>query len=61
MGVKTDGVHKHNDPTGLERYKIGDPDYIDVDDYRATPEGTIISAGHGSIQHLTYLQHGDKP
>ena len=61
MGVKTDGVYKHNDPTGLERYKIGDPDYIDVDDYRATPEGTIISAGHGSIQHLTYLLRGDKP
>ena len=61
MGVKTDGVYKHNDPSGLERYKIGDPDYIDVDDYRATPEGTIISAGHGSIQHLTYLERGDKP
>ena len=61
MGVKTDGVYKHNDPTGLERYKIGDPDYIDVDDYRATPEGSIISAGHGSIQHLTYLLRGDKP
>lgn len=61
MGVKTDGVYKHNDPSGLERYKIGDPDYIDVDDYRSTPEGTIISAGHGSIQHLTYLARGDKP
>lgn len=61
MGVKTDGVYKHNDPSGLERYKIGDPDYIDVDDYRATPEGTIVSAGHGSIQHLTYLARGDKP
>ena len=61
MGVKTDGVYKHNDPTGLERYKIGDPDYIDVDDYRATPEGSIISVGHGSIQHLTYLLRGDKP
>lgn len=60
MGVKTDGVYKHNDPSGLDRYKIGDPDYIDVDDYRATPEGTIISAGHGSIQHLTYLARGDK-
>ena len=61
LGVKTDGVYKHNDPTGLDRYKIGDPDYIDVDDYRSTPEGTIISAGHGSIQHLTYLARGDKP
>lgn len=61
MGVKTDGVYKHNDPSGLERYKIGDPDYIDVDDYRSTPEGTIISAGHDSIQHLTYLARGDKP
>lgn len=60
MGVKSDGVYKHNDPSGLDRYKIGDPDYIDVDDYRATPEGTIISAGHGSIQHLTYLARGDK-
>lgn len=61
MGVKTDGVYKHNDPSGLDRYKIGDPAYIDVDDYRSTPEGTIISAGHGSIQHLTYLARGDKP
>ena len=61
MGVKTDGVYKHNDPSGLDRYKIGDPDYIDVDGYRATPEGTIVSAGHGSIQHLTYLARGDKP
>lgn len=61
MGVKTDGVYKHNDPSGLDRYKIGDSDYIDVDDYRSTPEGTIISAGHGSIQHLTYLARGDKP
>ena len=61
MGVKTDGVYKHNDPSGLDRYKIGDPDYIDVDGYRATPEGTIVSAGHGSIQNLTYLARGDKP
>lgn len=61
MGVKNNGVYEHNDLSGLDRYKIGDLEYINVDDYRATPEGTIISAGHGSIQHLTYLSRGDIP
>lgn len=61
MGVKTDGVYKEDDPSGLNRYKAGDPYYTDVDDYNSIPEGSIVSVGHGSVQHLTYLQHGDKP
>lgn len=61
VGVKADGVYKQDDPSGLNRYKAGDPYYTDVNDYNSIPEGSIISVGHGSVQHLTYLQHGDKP
>ena len=61
VGVKADGVYKQDDPSGLNRYKAGDPYYTDVNDYNSIPEGSIISVGHGSVQYLTYLQHGDKP
>ena len=61
MGVKSDGVYKQDDPSGLNRYKAGDPEYTDVDDYNSIPEGSVVSVGHGSVHHLTYLQHGDKP
>lgn len=61
VGVKADGVYKQDDPSGLNRYKAGDPYYTDVDDYNSIPEGSIVSVGHGSVQRLTYLQHGDKP
>ena len=61
VGVKADGVYKQDDPNGLNRYKAGDPYYTDVDDYNSIPEGSIVSVGHGSVQRLTYLQHGDKP
>ena len=61
VGVKADGVYKQDDPSGLNRYKAGDPYYTDVKDYNSIPEGSVISVGHGSVQHLTYLQHGDKP
>lgn len=61
QGEKTDGVYKEDDPSGLNRYKAGDPFYTDVNDYNSIPEGSIISVGHGSVQRLTYLQHGDKP
>ena len=61
MGVKSKGVYKGDDPSGLNRYKAGDPEYADVDDYNSIPEGSVISVGHGSVHHLTYLQHGDKP
>ena len=61
QGEKTDGVYKEDDPSGLNRYKAGDPYYTDVKDYDSIPEGSIVSVGHGSVQHLTYLQHGDKP
>ena len=61
VGVKSDGVYKQDDPSGLNRYKAGDPYYTDVDDYNSIPEGSIVSVGHGSVQRLTYLQHGDKP
>ena len=61
MGVKTDGVYKEDDSSGLNRYKAGDPYYTDVKDYNSIPEGSIVSVGHGPVQRLTYLQHGDKP
>ena len=61
QGEKTDGLYKEDDPSGLNRYKAGDPYYTDVKDYDSIPEGSIVSVGHGSVQHLTYLQHGDKP
>ena len=61
VGVKAGGVYKQDDPSGLNRYKAGDPYYTDVEDYNSIPEGSVISVGHGSVQHLTYLQHGDKP
>lgn len=61
MGVKSDGVYKKDDPSGLNLYKAGDPYYTDVDDYNSIPEGSVVSAGHGSVQHLTYLHYGDKP
>ncbi|RAG56214.1 adhesin, partial [Burkholderia multivorans] len=61
MGVKSDGVYKEDDPSGLNLYKAGDPYYTDVDDYNSIPEGSVVSAGHGSVQHLTYLHYGDKP
>lgn len=61
MGVKADGVYKQDDPSGLNCYKAGDPYYTDVEDYNSIPEGSVVSAGHGSVQHLTYLHYGDKP
>lgn len=54
-GVKTDGVHGSDDISGLNRWKKGDPYYTDVDDYNDVPEGTILSVGYGSTQHLSYL------
>ena len=54
-GVKTDGVHGSDDISGLNRWKKGDPYYTDVNDYNDTPEGSILSVGYGSTQHLSYL------
>ena len=54
MGIKTNGVHESPDQTGLNRWQVGDPFYTDVNDVKDTPEGTIISAGVGSVHHLTY-------
>lgn len=58
-GVKTDGVYSGDDISGLNRYKKGDPFYTDVDDFRDTPEGTILSVGYGSNQHFSYLANAD--
>ena len=54
MGIKTNGVHESPDQTGLNRWQVGDPFYVDVNDAKDTPEGTIVSAGVGSVHHLTY-------
>lgn len=58
-GIKADGVHSYDDPSGLNRYKKGDPFYVDVDDYNDIPEGSILSVGYGSNQHLSYLDNAD--
>lgn len=58
-GIKTDGVYSGDDISGLNRYKKGDPFYTDVDDFRDTPEGTILSVGYGSNQHFSYLANAD--
>ena len=58
-GIKADGVHSYDDPSGLNRYKKGDPFYVDVDDYNDIPEGSILSVGYGSTQHLSYLANAD--
>lgn len=58
-GIKTDGVYENDDPSGLNRYKKGDKIFVDVDDFRDTPEGSILSVGYGSNQHLSYLVNAD--
>ena len=57
VGIKTDGTrHGSDDPSGLGRWKEGDLYYMNAFDEEDTPIGTIVSAGYGSKQHLTYLQ-----
>lgn len=58
-GIKSDGTYSSDDISGLNRYKKGDPFYTDVDDFRDTPEGSILSVGYGSNQHLSYLANAD--
>ena len=55
------GVHNSDDDSGLNRWKTGDPWYEDVNNYDDTPEGTILSVGYGSKQHLSYLKSADRP
>ena len=55
-----DGVHNSDDESGLNRWKKGDPWYEDVNNYDDTPEGTILSVGYGSKQHLSYLANADR-
>ena len=58
-GIKTNGTYSADDISGLNRYKKGDPFYADVDDFRDTPEGSILSVGYGSNQHFSYLANAD--
>ena len=58
-GIKTNGVYEYDDPSGLNRYKKGDKVFVDVDDFRDTPEGSILSVGYGSNQHFYYLANAD--
>ena len=53
-------VHNSDDESGLNRWKKGDPWYEDVNNYDDTPEGTILSVGYGSKQHLSYLANADR-
>ena len=58
MGIHSDGVHDTDDDSGLNRWKAGDPWYVDVNDYFDTPRGTVLTAGKGTVHHLTYLHDG---
>ena len=58
-GKKTDGVHDSDDPSGLNRWRKGDPWFADVDDESEVPTGSIISVGKGTTHHLTYLANVD--
>lgn len=54
-GIKTEGVWEYDDASGLNRYKKGDPIYTNVEDEKGVPEGSLLSVGYGSNQHLSYL------
>ena len=56
----SDVVHGSDDESGLNRWKEGEPYYLDVNNYDDTPEGTILSVGYGSKQHLSYLANADR-
>ena len=58
-GKKTDGVHDSDDPSGLNRWRKGDPWFADVDDESEVPVGSIISVGKGTTHHLSYLANVD--
>ena len=58
-GKKTDGTHSQYDLSGLNRWEPGDPFYVDVDDEKDIPVGSIISVGKGTTHHLTYLANVD--
>ena len=55
-GIKTQGTWEYDDDSGLNRYKKGDPIYTNVEDEKGVPEGSILSVGYGSNQHLSYLK-----
>ena len=59
QGIKTNGFYESDDISGLARWKKGDPSYADVDNWNSIPEGSILSVGYGSTQHLSYLQNGN--
>ena len=54
QGIKSEGTWTHDDPTGINQYKTGDPFYTNVYDVSAVPEGSILSVGSGKIHHLSY-------
>ena len=58
MGIHSDGTHSTDDDSGLDQWRAGDPWYTDVNDYYATPQGTILTVGKGSVHKLTYLSDG---
>ena len=56
-GVKTGQPWESDDESGLYRWKKGDPSYINQNDEKSTPGGTLISVGKGTVHSLTYLQN----
>lgn len=58
-GKKTNGTYSSNDDSGLGRWEVGSPRYVDVDDEREVPVGSIVSVGKGRVHHLSYLANVD--
>ena len=58
-GKKTDGVHDSDDGSGLNRWRKGDPFYVDVNDEKEVPVGSLINVGKGTTHHLSYLANVD--
>ena len=58
-GVYTTGVVDHDDASGLNRFRKGDPIYGDNDSDRSAPSGTYASAGKGTRHRIQYLANAD--
>lgn len=53
-GIKSDGIHETDDPSGLGNWKAGDPYYTNVGNVSEVPAGSILSIGSGKVHHLSY-------
>lgn len=53
-GIKSDGVHDSDDPSGLNQWRAGEPFYTNVGNVSEVPVGSILSIGSGKVHHLSY-------